>query len=184
MTRWYEDIVIDEVFHLGEHEFTEPDIIAFAKLYDPQYFHTDPEAAKAGPFGGLVASGWHTACVGQYLFITRLEAEKEKIIAAGEEPGISGPSPGVNTMDFKTPVRPGDTVRYELKVTSKRPSKSLPGWGVMIHDFRAFNQRGELVFVEELAAFLRMRDFKMPLRMRLGMALMKLPGGKVLLGRR
>ena len=54
MTRWFEDITIDEVFPLGSHHFTESEIIRFGQLYDPQYFHVDPEAAKHSHFGGLV----------------------------------------------------------------------------------------------------------------------------------
>src|SRR5690606_33277949 len=64
MTRWFEDIVIDEAFSLGSHTFEQAEIIAFARQYDPQYFHLDPEAAKHSHFGGLVASGWHTVSVG------------------------------------------------------------------------------------------------------------------------
>jgi acyl dehydratase len=67
MTRWFEHIVIGEVFPLGEHVFTADEIVRFGKLYDTQYFHTDPEAATHSHFGGLVASGWHTVVVGHRL---------------------------------------------------------------------------------------------------------------------
>lgn len=132
MTRWFEDIVIGEPFPLGSHVFTEVEIIRFGKLYDPQYFHTDPEAAKSGPFGGLVASGWHTIAVGHRHMVDGLDAESERLRGLGEEPGIAGPSPGVDKVEFKLPVRPGDTITYDLVVTSKRASNSLPGWGVLI----------------------------------------------------
>ncbi len=123
MTRWFEDITIDEVFALGSHHFTEAEIIHFGKLYDPQYFHIDPEAAKFSHFGGLVASGWHTVSVGHRRMVDALFAEEDRLRGLGQEPGVSGPSPGVNRMDFKAPVRPGDTVTYTLVVTaSARPT--------------------------------------------------------------
>ena len=107
-----EDIVIDESFPLGSKTFTEEEIIRFGKLYDPQYFHVDPEAAKHSHFGGLIASGWHTVAVGHRKMVDALFAEEERLRGLGQEPGVSGPSPGVNTMQFKAPVRPGDTVTY------------------------------------------------------------------------
>ena len=96
MTRWFEDIVIDEVFPLGSHDFTEEEIIRFGRLYDPQYFHVDPEAAKFSHFGGLVASGWHTVSAGHRLMVDALAAEADRLRALGQAPGVPGPSPGVN----------------------------------------------------------------------------------------
>ena len=75
MTRWYEDIAVGEPFPLGSHDFTEAEIIRFAQLYDPQYFHLDPEAARQSHFGGLVASGWHTVTVGHRHMVDALFAE-------------------------------------------------------------------------------------------------------------
>ena len=176
MTRWFEDIAIAEPFPLGSYSFTEAEIIRFATLYDPQYFHIDPEAAKAGPFGGLVASGWHTVSVGHRKMVDALDAEADRLRDLGEEPGVSGPSPGVNKADFKMPVRPGDTITYTLTVNSKRPSGSLPSWGVLINDMQGINQRGELVYQAELVSFSKLRDYKMPLSMKLMLTLARLPG--------
>src|SRR4051794_4180043 len=106
MTRWFEDIVEGEVFPLGSHTFTEDAIIAYATIYDPQYIHTDPEAAKSGPFGGLVASGAQTAMVGQRLMVDALFAEADRLRELGQEPGVGGPSPGGERIEFKAPVRP------------------------------------------------------------------------------
>ena len=184
MTRWFEDIGIDEPFPLGSHHFTEAEIIDFGKLYDPQYFHIDPEAAKFSHFGGLVASGWHTVSVGHRSMVDALFAEEDRLRGLGQEPGVSGPSPGVNRMDFKAPVRPGDTVTYTLIVTGKRPSNSIPGWGLLFNSLDAVNQHGELVYHAELVGFSKLRDYKMPLRLRLLMALTRLPLlGKVLANR-
>lgn len=183
MTRWFEDIILDEVFPLGEHLFTEAEIVAFAETYDPQYFHVDPEAARHSHFGGLVASGWHTVSVGHRKMVEALDREADRLRAMGRKPGVSGPSPGVNRMEFKAPVRPGDVVRYTLVVTDKRASNSLPGWGLLFNRVEAVNQRGELVYRAELVGFSKLRDYRMPWRLRLAMALTRLPGLKKL-GRR
>ncbi|MEO5807746.1 MaoC family dehydratase [Devosia sp.] len=175
MTRWFEDIGIDEVFPLGSHTYSTEEIIRFAKAYDPQYFHLDPEAAKLSHFGGLVASGWHTVSIGHRKMVDALEAEEERLRALGEQPGVSGPSPGVNSMQFKVPVRPGDTVTYMLTVIAKRNSASIPGWGVLINRIDANNQRGEQVYTAELASFSKRRDYVMPLRLKLLLALTKTP---------
>ncbi|MCS6761498.1 MAG: MaoC family dehydratase [Candidatus Devosia symbiotica] len=184
MTRWFEDIVIDEVFSLGNHTFTADEIVAFATLYDPQYFHLDAEAAKHSHFGGLVASGWHTISVGHRMMVDTLFAEEERLRAMGLKPGISGPSPGVNTMDFKVPVRPGDTVSYELVVTHKRRSNSIPGWGLLFNRLTALNQRGEVVYHAELVGFSKLRDYTMPLGLKLMLALRNFPVLGALLKRR
>ena len=175
MTRWFEDIVIDEVFPLGSHTFSADEIIRFATLYDPQYFHLDAAAAQHSHFGGLVASGWHTVSVGHRKMVDALFAEEERLRSLGKEPGVSGPSPGVNSMDFKVPVRPGDTVSYELVVTSKRPSNSIPGWGLLFNKLTAVNQRGELVYRADLVGFSKLRDYSMPLRLRVLLALTRVP---------
>ncbi len=128
MTRWFEDIVIGEVFPLGSHTFTLEEIIEFAKEYDPQYFHIDPDAADLSHFEGIIASGWHTACIGHRKTVDALQAEETRLNELGQDAGVAGHSPGINSMDFINPVRPGDTITYTLLVTSKRPSNSLPGW--------------------------------------------------------
>ena len=90
----------------------------------------------------------------------RIFAEEDAHPRAGEEPGVSGPSPGVNKMEFKAPVRPGDTVTYVLGVTGKRNSNSIPGWGLLFNELVATNQRGELVYRAELVSFTKLRDYK------------------------
>jgi acyl dehydratase len=117
--------------------------------------------------------------------VDALAAEEQRLRGLGEEPGVSGPSPGVNRMEFKSPVRPGDTVTYTLTVTGKRPSNSIPGWGLLFNTLEATNQRGELVYHAELVGFSKLRDYKMPLRLRLLLALTRIPVlGKVLRSKR
>ncbi len=181
MTRWFEDITIDEPFPLGSHTFTDDEIVRFAREYDPQYFHLHDAGAEHSHFGGLIASGWHTVVVGHRKMVDALEAEEERLRGLGEEPGVSGPGAGVNRMEFKSPVRPGDTVTYTLVVSAKRPSNSLPGWGILTNQLSAVNQRGEPVYHAELIGFSKLRDFKMPLRLRTVEALTKIPGLRKLL---
>ncbi len=175
MTRWFEDITIDEAFPLGSHTFSESEIVRFGQQYDPQYFHLDPAAAAHSHFGGLIASGWHTVVVGHRKMVDALGADERRLRDLGEQPGVSGPSPGVNRMDFKAPVRPGDTVTYTLTVTGKRPSNSIPGWGLLFNSLDAVNQRGETVYHAELVGFSKLRDYRLPLRLRVLEALTKVP---------
>lgn len=175
MTRWYEDIVIDEVFELGTHTFEQEAVIDFAKKYDPQYYHIDPELAVHSHFGGLVASGWHTASVGHRKMVDALFAEEKRLRELGKEPGVSGPSPGGSRIDFPAPVRPGDTVSYQLSVTGKRPSNSIPGWGLLFNRMIGTNQHGDQVYFAEFVGFSKLRDYRMPLRLKLLLALTKLP---------
>ncbi len=183
MTRWFEDINIDEAFPLGDHTFTADEIIRFGTLYDPQYFHTDPDLARHSHFGGLIASGWHTVSVGHRKMVDALFAEEERLRGLGQEPGVSGPSPGVNSMEFKAPVRPGDTVTYTLTVTDKRPSNSIPGWGLLFNQITARNQHGDLVYEAHLVGFSKLRDYVMPLKLRVLLALTRLPVLGKLIGR-
>lgn len=175
MTRWFEDIVIDEIYPLGSHTFSAEEIIRFATLYDPQYFHVDPELARHSHFGGLIASGWHTVSVGHRKMVDALDAEADRLRGEGKEPGVSGPSPGVNSLEFKAPVRPGDTVTYSLAVTDKRPSNSIPGWGLLFNRLRATNQNGELVYEADIVGFSKLRDYRMPIHLRALIALGGVP---------
>ncbi|MCP8883917.1 MaoC family dehydratase [Devosia sp. XJ19-1] len=184
MTRWFEDITIDEDFPLGSHTFSAEEIIRFATLYDPQYFHVDPELAKQSHFGGLIASGWHTVSVGHRKMVDALFAEEDRLRGLGQEPGVSGPSPGVNSMEFKAPVRPGDTVTYTLTVTGKRASNSIPGWGLLFNRLVAINQHGEMVYKSDLVGFSKLRDYQMPAKLRVLLALTKVPVLGKLISRR
>jgi acyl dehydratase len=157
MTRWFEDLHQGETFALGSHSFSEAEILRFGRLYDPQYLHVDPDTAATGPFHGLIASGWHTVCIGHRLMVDALDAEAARIRARGEEPGVPGPSPGVDKAEFLAPVRPGDILTYSLLVTGKRPSGSIPGWGLLFNRIEAVNQDGTTVYRADLVAFSKLR---------------------------
>ncbi|MES3518253.1 MAG: MaoC family dehydratase [Natronomonas sp.] len=118
MPRYYEDLTVGDVYETGDYEITETEIREFGAKYDPQPFHTDPEAAEDGPFDGLVASGWNTAGVTMRLMV-------EDFI----DPETSLGGRGVDNLRWQRPVRPGDVLTAEIEVLSKRPSEGRPGVG-------------------------------------------------------
>jgi acyl dehydratase len=82
---WWEDFKVGDQAELGRHTFTEQDIVAFGRQFDPQPFHTDKVAAQESSFGGLIASGWHTCAVGMRLMVERLVKHRwEAVNQAGE----------------------------------------------------------------------------------------------------
>lgn len=123
---------------LGRHTFTERDIIAFGRQFDPQPFHVDPEEAGRGPFGSLIASGWHTCAVGMRLMCETLVNHT-----------VSLGSPGIDNIRWLKPVRAGDTVTYRRIVAESRASTTRKGVGLVKHRWEAVNQHGELVLTME-----------------------------------
>jgi len=115
---------------------TEQAVLEFARQFDPQPIHLDPEAAARGPYQGIIASGWHTAAV-----VIRLVAEANPF---GSLPVLGL---GVESLEWPQPVRPGDTIQVEMEVLGVRPSKSQPTHGVVKLRWTATNQRGEVVYV-------------------------------------
>ena len=123
----------DELASLGA-TITEAQIIDFALTFDPQPFHVDVTAAAAGPFGGLIASGFHTLALSFRLFWQT---------GALNEGSIG--SPGIDEVRWLRPVRPGDTLRVVVKVLETRPSRSKPDRGVVKVQYTTSNQHGETV---------------------------------------
>jgi acyl dehydratase len=143
---YFEDLVIGETEELGSYRFESDDIIAFARQFDPQAFHVDPEAARYSLFGGLCASGWHTASIWMKQMVGYRGRIRAYALAHGARPAKLGPSPGFTNLKWLKPVYAGDTVTYRSTVTSKRPSASRPGWGLVFHHNTGTNQHGEEVF--------------------------------------
>lgn len=138
-------IEIGRTRDLGPYTFTAEDIVAFARAYDAQPFHLDPEAAARSHFGGLCASGWHTAAAYmRRLLITR--ARDQAYTAARGAVPMFGPSPGFRKMRWLKPVYAGDTIRYRTTLTDRRASASRPGWGLAFAHNTGTNQHGEAVF--------------------------------------
>jgi acyl dehydratase len=135
---WWEDFKVGERAEMGRHTFSEDEIVAFARQFDPQPFHLDPQAARATPFGGLIASGWHTCAVGMRLMV-------EQYIGRTASLG----SPGIEGIRWLQPVRPGDTLTYSRTVIASRASTSRAGVGLVKHRWEAVNQAGETVLTME-----------------------------------
>ena len=109
-----------QVLHAGPYAVSEAEVLDFAKQWDTQWFHTDPEAAARGPFEGLIASGWHTCVIAM-----RLVADA---FLAGSE---SYASPGLAYIKWPNPVRPGDVLRLRASVLESRVSQSNPSLGIL-----------------------------------------------------
>jgi acyl dehydratase len=132
--RYFEDYVAGTVSEYGEVRVSEAEILEFARRFDPQLMHVDPEAAKRGRFGGLIASGWHTGAM-----MMRLLAEnflpKEASLA----------SPGIDELRWLHPVRPGDVLRIRVTVLDATRSRSKPDRGVVRTLIEVLNQDGVVV---------------------------------------
>ena len=140
---------------LGEHTFSAEEIIDFAKAYDPQPFHVDAEAAKSSLFGGLCASGWHTASV----WMRKQRDYTLNYLAERRQTGLPvaefGPSPGFENLKWLRPVYAGDTITYFNETTACRQSKSRPGWYLLSAASKGVNQHGQTVLTFDSTVFLK-----------------------------
>lgn len=132
--RYFEDFQVGDVFDLGTTSATEEEIIAFARQFDPQPFHIDPEQAQESVFGGIIASGWHIAALFMRLLVDNFLQET-----------VSLGSPGVDEVRWLQPLRPGDTLRGRFTILEARASKSRAEMGILRSRCEVFNQREELV---------------------------------------
>lgn len=135
---YWEDLKDDGSVEIGSHTFTEREIIDFARQFDPQPFHVDPDAAKKSFFKGLIASGWHTCAIAMRLMV-------DKYVNRSASLG----SPGLDNIRWLAPVRAGDTISYRRETTEARVSDSKPGIGLVKSRWVARNQRGETVMTME-----------------------------------
>jgi acyl dehydratase len=131
---YWEDFPAGKVFEYGSRTLSEAEMIAFARDWDPQRYHVDPAAGKRTPYGGLIASAWHTGCV-MMRFMCDAYLNESSCIG----------SPGVEEWRFVLPVRPGDTLSYRGTVLETRPSASKPDRGIVKFLWELLNQRGEVV---------------------------------------
>ena len=118
------------VIEAGAYHLTEDEVLSFAKAWDPQWFHTDPEAAAQGRHGGLIASGWQTCGIAM-----RLMADKA---LHGSE---SFASPGLAYIKWLHPVRPGDDLSVRATVLDTRVARSQPGLGILRWRWQLFNAK-------------------------------------------
>ncbi|QNK74773.1 MaoC family dehydratase [Variovorax sp. PAMC28562] len=127
----------------GPHHVTEAEVLSFATAWDPQWFHTDAEAAAKGPFGGLIASGWHTCGIAMQLVVGAALAGSESFA-----------SPGLAYVRWPNPVRPGDALKLVVDVIEVRRSESKPRLGILRWRWQLFNQRGlEVLDLEATSLF-------------------------------
>jgi acyl dehydratase len=144
---YFEDLEIGRRDAFGSHEVTEAEIVDFAERYDPQPMHVDPDAARESMFGGLVASGWHTAAICMRLLVDGFLADSA---AMG--------SPGVDDLRWHEPVRPGDELFVETEILDRDPSGSRPDRGLVRVDVGVRTDEGTLVMSMESLVFWGRRD--------------------------
>jgi acyl dehydratase len=151
--REFDDLVVGRREELGSYTFTPDSIVRFAREFDPQPFHVGEAAGRASHFGGLVASGWHTAACWMRSLVAHRTRMNAILAEEGVPPPRFGPSPGFRNLRWLKPVRAGDTLTFASTLADKRASGSRPGWGLVFSHNTAHNQTGELVFSFEGAVF-------------------------------
>jgi acyl dehydratase len=144
--KYFEDLSVGDVVRGSEtYVLTEAEILEFGRKWDPQPFHTDPVAAEASIFGGLVASSVH-------LFAVLVK------LGMASEPTAAVSSLGFKHLRNHAPARPGDELGYTSTVVSVRPSQSHPGLGVVEFECELTNEADEVVFSFENACLVPFRD--------------------------
>ena len=132
--QYLEDYAAGQIYLTGRHRIDKEQIIAYAKQFDPQFYHLDEVAALQSPFKGLAASGWHTASITMRLMVDG---------AFKPAGGILGV--GFDELSWPRPVRPGDELRVKSEVLEVRPSKSKPDRGMIRVKNTTYNQNDEVV---------------------------------------
>lgn len=130
---YFDDMKVGDAREFGPYLMTREEIVEFASKYDPQPFHLEEEAARRSPFGGLIASGWHTASV-----VHRLLTQGYLNQSASQG------SPGIEQLRWLLPVRPGDAITVRFEVVELTPSTTKPR-GTVHMKYEVFNQRREVV---------------------------------------
>lgn len=130
---YLDDLKVGDTFQSATHALDAGQIKGFAQQFDPQPFHLDEIAARESMFGGLAASGWHTAAITMRLLVTSGPRFANGIVGAGGE------------VEWKAPTRPGDVLRVHSEVVSVTPSRSRPDRGLVVLRSDTLNQRDEVV---------------------------------------
>ena len=139
----FSDFHAGQVIEAGPYRVRESEVVGFATDFDPQWFHTDAEAAPTGPFGGLIASGWHTCAIAMRL-----------VVDAALRGSESFASPGVTYVKWPNPVRPGDELRLRATVFEARRASRRPTLGILRWRWQLFNDGGlEVLDLEVTSMF-------------------------------
>jgi acyl dehydratase len=141
----FADFHVGQVIEAGPYVLSEAELVQFAKAYDPQWFHTDAQAAADSAFGGLIASGWHTCAIAMRLVVDAALAGSESFA-----------SPGLEHVRWPHPVRPGDALRLVADVVEVRRSEKRPTLGILRWHWRLFNQREQRVLEVDVTSLFRL----------------------------
>jgi acyl dehydratase len=144
--RYWEDFSVGETTDLGDVEVTREEIVEFAQRFDPQPFHVDEAVAADGPFGGLIASGWHTAALFMGLFVRGILLDS-----------ASMGSPGVEELRWTAPVRAGDRLTGRVTVTRVQESSKRPDRGTVFTTSEVLNQDGVVVMTMKARGYFARR---------------------------
>ncbi len=143
--RYFEDYTVGATYVCGSFSLSQEAIIAFASQYDPQMMHVDPDLAANGPFGGIIASGWHTIAAAMRLTVDNFLPHN----------GLA--APGIDELRWPRPVRPGDTLTLHATVREARRSRSKPDRGLLRTLLEVLNQHGEVVMSMQPTNMVRVR---------------------------
>jgi len=146
VVRYFEDFQVGDISEFGPVTVTAEEIVEFAERFDPQPFHVDPDAAAASPYGGLIASGWHTIALFMGMYVRGMLLDTASL-----------GSSGVEELRWLAPVRPGDELRGRSTVTGLRPSETNPGRGTVFSTNEVLNQDGTVVLTMKARGFLARR---------------------------
>ena len=145
--RYWEDYVSGTVHEFGSLVVDQADVIAFGQRFDPQPFHTDPDVARRSIYGGLIASGWHTAALTMRLLVDHYLSRTASL-----------GSPGIDELRWLQPVRPGDRLSVRVAVLETRRSRSKPEQGIIRSQVEVLNQAGDVVMSLNAVNFMLCRD--------------------------
>ncbi len=148
--RYFESYRPGSVFESGSIAVTEEEVLEFGRRFDPQVFHTDPVAARETEYGGLIASGWHTAALMMRLYSDHYLPGDQTLV-----------SPGVDELRWLLPVRPGDELSIRVTVVDARPSRTRPDRGIVRSAVEVLNQRREVVMTVTATNFF-LRETPLP----------------------
>ncbi|MBK5912683.1 dehydratase [Rhodothalassium salexigens] len=144
---FWDDIPVGHADRFGQYAVTAEEVVEFASKYDPQPFHLDADAAERSIFGGLCASGWHTCAMFMRMLVDHFSARGMASLG----------SPGVEQIQWRRPVFPGDVLHVKGEVVDKRASQSKPQMGSVTSTYRVYNQKDEMVMSLHTTGFFRRR---------------------------
>jgi acyl dehydratase len=144
--RFFEDYEVGLVAEYGAYEVAEEEVVRFAVAFDPHVMHTDAAGSLNGPFGGLIASGWHTTAMMMRIMVDNFLNEANSL-----------GSPGVDDLRWIKPVRPGDVLSARFTVVAARASASKTDRGLTHTRIELMNQTGEIVMSQVMLNLIRKR---------------------------